>query len=360
MAEPDTTFDEFADGVLQLNAATLDAEREQSLERMQAMPAVSFYFSVKTSHAPNVHEMHGAVNTLNMRDTLTEAWNAAQGCARPGPLPSNNCYIESAHVLETINQYPVDIQFRCRQHDRMPGNLFSGRICGDDGSHNKCKNTLWLLNAGEQRVYGDNDREIFSSKAFVESKTFAMYHHALSFDLDEHTSTIKGANQVEYLSPTCRIRDGEVHRADWFLDVMYRNSQAFVCPVTSISCPLTHIKQQLSEEEANDEDALRSHAISLRMNEDDWGCLKNAVSTSVTGPLRRSIMDLTTEPRLDFLLIPEIETALGADMDSGQSASQRSGSGYWQALSAVMKQSAQSNSLPPKAALKIKMTVRFV
>jgi len=219
-----------------------------------------------------------------------------------------------------------------------------------------------MLSSGENCCYGTADREIFSSKAFVESKTFAMYHHALSFDLDEHTSVIRGANQVEYLSPTCRIRDGEVHRADWFLDVMYRNSQAFACPVTSISCPLTHLQQQLSEEEANDEDALRSHAISLRMNEDDWTCLKNAVSTSVTGPLRRSIMDLTTEPQLDFLLVPEIETATGADMDSGQSVSQRSGSGYWQALSSAMKPHVNHSSMiyGAKASIKLKMTVRFV
>ena len=209
MAET-TTFDEFAHGVLQLNAIQLEQEREQSKERMEEMPAVSFYFSVKTSASPNVNEMHGAVSTVDIRDTLTQAWNATQGCARPGELPSNNCYIESLHLMETHNEYPVDMQVSCRQFERMPGNFFSSKIKGDDGTYNKTRNALWVVGGRESHTYQDNERQVFSSKAFVESSTFEMYHRALGYDIDDHTSKIKGGNQVEYLSPTlpCASRGG--------------------------------------------------------------------------------------------------------------------------------------------------------
>ena len=362
-----TTFDEFAGGVLQLNAIRLEEEREKSKARMETMPALDFYFAVKTSSAPNVNEMHGAVSTVNLKDMLDQAWNAQQGCTRPGELPSNNCYIESLHILETYNGYPVDMQVSCRQTERIPGNFFSTKIKGDDGSHNKSRNALWIMNPHEQNVYGFNERPVFSSKEFVESKTFITYHRALSYDIDDHTSKIKGGNQVEYLSPTCRIKGGEVRRADWFLDVMYRNSGAFNAPVQSLSFPLSALNQKHFDdsEDSDDETDEEAHAISLRMNNEDWTRLKGAVNDSVVSPLRRSIMDLNTQPTIDFIILPEVEVAPGDDIDSGASPSQRAGSGYWQALTSLFNSKEgmhQYNQHPfsPRVMVKFRATVRFV
>ena len=357
--EGSTTFDEFAHGVLQLNAIQLEQEREQSKERMEDLPAISFYFSVKTSSSANVNEMHGAVSTVDVRDTLFKAWNATQGCARPGELPSNNCYIESLHLLETHNEYPVDMQVSCRQFERIPGNFFSSKIKGDDGTYNKSRNALWVVGARESHTYQDEQRQVFSSKAFVQSNTFEMYHRALNHDIDDNTSKIRGGNQVEYLSPTCRIRAGEVYRADWFLDVMYRNHSAFAAPVTSLSFPVSSLNQEQFEESDDDEEE-ESHAISLRMNNDDWSRLKGAVNDSVISPLRKSIMDLSIEPCLDFIIVPEVEPGPGGEMQSTCSNSQRSGSGYWQALAALMKNEPQTSNFMPRVVLKFKATVRFV
>lgn len=360
-----STFDEFAGGVLQLNAIRLEEEREKSKERMEAMPALDFYFAVKTSGAPNVNEMHGAVSTVDLKEMLNLAWNAQQGCARPGDLPSNNCYIESLHVLETYNGYPVDMQVSCRQHERIPGNFFSTKIKGDDGTHNRSRNALWIMAPLEQNQYNLTDRLVFSSKEFVESKTFVTYHRALSYDIDDHTSKIKGGNQVEYLSPTCRIKGGEVRKADWFLDVMFRNSAAFNAPVQSLSFPVSSLSNNKHFDDSEDEEddsGEEAHAISLRMNNDDWTRLKGAVNDSVVSPLRKSIMDLGTQPTLDFVIVPETEVGPGQDMDSGASPSQRAGSGHWQALSSLLKNDPRYDHLhfPPRVMVKFKATVRFV
>ena len=68
-----------------------------------------------------------------------------------------------------------------------------------------------------------------------------------------------------------------------------------------------------------------------------------------------------TDSVLDFLLIPEIAPINGATMSSGQSASQRSGSGYWQALAEHIDSDANKAQLfAPKVIAKMKMIVRFV
>lgn len=354
MAEAGNTFDEFALGVLQLNAQKLEEERKKAEELQAERPVLEIYFSIKTTD-PNIHMMHGAVNSFHMRETINEAWAATH----TGKPPSNNCYVESLHIMETKNQFPVDVQLSCRQYDRIPGNFYSSKICGDDSDANKTKNALWVLGAQENYSY-ENGRPVFSAQSFVESKTFAMYHSALSYDIDDHTSKIKGGNQVEYLSPTCRIRGGEVHRADWFLDVMFRNGSAFASPVTSLSFPTTALNQEHFND-SEDDGADLDYAISLRMAQGDWNHLKSAVNESVTGPLRKSIMDMHTDPVLDFLLVPEIAPINGATMTSGQSASQRSGSGYWQALAEYIDSDANKTQLfAPRVMAKMKMTVRFV
>ena len=64
MSDISATFDEFAHGVLQLNAMQLDKEKNRGGRKMKEMEVLSFYFSVKTSACPNVTEMHGSVSTL--------------------------------------------------------------------------------------------------------------------------------------------------------------------------------------------------------------------------------------------------------------------------------------------------------
>lgn len=357
--EGSQTFDEFAHGVLQLNAIQLEHEREQSKDRMEKLPAISFYFSVKTSASANVNAMHGAVSSVDVRETLVQAWNATQIQHQQGELPSNNCYIESLYLLETHNEFPVDMQVSCRQYERIPGNFFSTKIKGDDGTYNKSRNALWVVGARESHTYQDEQRLVFSSKAFVESNTFEMYHRALNHDIDDNTSRIRGGNQVEYLSPTCRIKAGEVFQADWFLDVMYRNHSAFAAPVTSLSFPVSSLNQEQFDDSDEDPEE-ESHAISLRMNCDDWSRLKGAVNDSVISPLRKSIMDLSIEPTLDFIIVPEVEPGHGGEMQATCSNSQRSGAGYWQALASLMKDETKTSNFMPRVVLKFKATVRFV
>lgn len=311
-------FDDDARSMLEDNHMRLKADYLQAQERTEKTPPIVFRMDVRAPQDPSTRGRRGAITEIDLRTAIENTWRATQGA--DSELPSENCYIDSIRVHSARNDFPKDMMLY-EPYNNIQGTFERGRVVGaNNPAPLLARPCLHVMHSGG--CFHGPPVEVYRAQNFMRGETFRTYAGMLRINLADGSAKVSG--QVEYLSPVahdpklgpdcecpCLCVDATVVG---FLEVVYRNSNAFNSSVTSIRCK----DPQTGEDK-----------LSLRFSDEDWNGLKTAVTQSIIDPLRAHILDLSTSPRLDFTIVPDCEGEISEDDVEGLSTSDLSGATAW-------------------------------
>lgn len=279
-------FDDMTLGVMQRNAEALKQQIPRNVQEIENAKDLVFRCDVSTPSDSRNRDRNGATTTIDLQKMAKIAMvKLGRSCEE---LPSKTCYIKEIAIESAFNNLPCDVLLGCNQDDKVMGNFCQGVVRGEEGLHTD-RASLHVVHSGTQ-MHLEHGRVVHTATDFVNSPKFHKYLQALQKDIEDSTTIINGGLSVEYLSPWAKSKNqDDMGKGDWFVDVMYKNPQSFDNPVQAIRTPTG--------------DGTK-YVCSLRTHKDDWDKLKGAVETNVLQPLRANVIDLSTDPYLQFSLTP--------------------------------------------------------
>lgn len=276
-------FDDLTLEVMQKNAAVI-AEESTNGVAIEDMPSATLKFDVRSGM---ILQNEPQQCTLNLLDACRAAW-AVNG----GELPSTNIVVMNLRVTAVSSTLKQPARLVCTNASKVPGSFTQSVVRGEhNGNRSPCLTVIEPASQAE----GLN-KSIYAAGSFVHGETFRQYHKALAKDIQQHVTAVSGANCVEYLSPWASspnvATSTEQSRADWFVEVMYKNPESFKHPVQAVRSPSPIDESQ--------------YVISLRVQKGDWEELMTAVSAAVIEPLYQGVLSIedANEQSLVFLFQP--------------------------------------------------------
>ena len=278
-----TRFDDLTLEVMQKNAAVIAQEASKGIS-IEEMPATTLKFDLRSGM---IHSSEPQKCTLNLLEACRAAW-AVNG----ETLPTTNIVLMDLRVTAVSSTLDQPARLVCTNSNKVPGTFTQSSVRGDHAEHRTP-----CLDVIEPHFRADGlNKSVYKAGAFVHGDTFRQYHKALTKDIQQHVTAVSGANCVEYLSPWAShpqsySEEGE-SRADWFVEVMYKNPESFKHPVQAVRSPSPSDESQ--------------YVISLRVQKGDWEELMTAVSSAVIEPLYQGVLSIedANEQSLVFLFQP--------------------------------------------------------
>lgn len=284
-------FDDMALEVMQRNCAVLEEMAENTND---VGGKVQFRCDVVT---PQCHKNRGNIGASCTIDLATVLAQVVEHQTQSKALPSDLCCVDSIIVEDATNTLPVDLHVGCRLNNESLGHYVRGRNPYETGTEANEGPKLFVLHSGAS-IHPSGGRVVHTANDFVDGEHFKTYLHALDGDIEDSATIINGGNAVEYLSPTAQLTGDSVVKGDYLVNIMYKNPLAFKNYVQAIRTPVT-------DSTGDGED---KYKFSLRMHTDDWDNLNRAVQANVIQPLRKNIINMKTNPKITFDLMPDITT----------------------------------------------------
>ena len=278
-----TKFDDLTLEVMQKNAAVIAQEFDEGTT-IEKMPATTLKFDLRSGM---IHSNEPQKCTLNLLDACRAAWSV-----NGDTLPSTNIVVMNLRITSVKSTLKQPSRLVCTNSNKIPGSFTQSVVRGD---HTEVRSPC--LDVIEPQCQFDGlKKSLYTAGAFVHGETFRQYHKALTKDIQQHVPAVSGANCVEYLSPWASNPDSDKEasqsRADWFVEVMYKNPESFKHPVQAVRSPSPSDESQ--------------YVISLRIQNGDWEELMTAVSTAVIEPLYQGVLSIedSNEQSLVFVFQP--------------------------------------------------------
>ena len=280
-------FDDLTLEVMQKDAAVIAQEVEEGAT-IEKMPSTTLKFDLRSGM---IHSNEPQKCTLNLLDACRAAWTV-----NGDTLPSTNIVVMDLRITSVSSTLKQPARLICTNSNKVPGSFTQSVVRGD---HAEVRTPC--LAVIEPHSQSDGlQKSVYKAGSFVHGETFRQYHKALTKDIQQHVTSVSGANCVEYLSPWASqptdSTDASQSRADWFVEVMYKNPESFKHPVQAVRSPSPSDESQ--------------YVISLRVQKGDWEELMTAVSTAVIEPLYQGVLSIedSNEQSLVFVFQPTAST----------------------------------------------------